>query len=329
MNTPAMIIDFEATDVSKEAEATQLGYRNVVFENGELLSETVYDSFSQVSTPGYTVSCKPDRAISYGAMAVSHITPEDVEHSLNHKLKIPQYLPKGEAYIIGHNVDFDIQVAANAGVDVSQYKAICTQALARSMWTEPDSHSLGALMYYLYPDRAKQYCRNAHNAGWDVTFTLWLLEHICDQAKITSMEQLYLASEEARTPIIFDFGKHKGKVIKEVACHAKDREYFDWVFDNIKDKPYLIKACQQAIKDIQLLNWRHEQYGLPAVAEIDNGDSYHICSRPDAPAPYIAIKKSDDRVVDDGYFDTVEDAKAWCVKLFNAHAFTEKEWVDG
>ena len=33
MNTPAMIIDFEATDVSKEAEATQLGYRNVYFDH--------------------------------------------------------------------------------------------------------------------------------------------------------------------------------------------------------------------------------------------------------------------------------------------------------
>ena len=33
MNTPAMIIDFEATDVSKEAEATQLGYREVSFDD--------------------------------------------------------------------------------------------------------------------------------------------------------------------------------------------------------------------------------------------------------------------------------------------------------
>ena len=321
MNTPAMIIDFEATDVSKEAEATQLGYRNVVFENGELLPETVYDSLSQVSTPGYTVSCKPDRAISYGAMAVSHITPDDVKDYRNHKMVVPQYLPAGEAYIIGHNIDYDIQVAANAGVDVSQYKRICTQALACRMLPDLDSHSLGALTYAINPELARKYCRNAHDAGYDVTFTLWLLEHLCELGNITSMEQLYLASEKARTPIVFDFGKHKGKAIKDMACHAKDREYFDWVFDNIKDKPYLIKACQQSIKDIQLLNWRHEQYGLPAVAEIDNGDSYHICSRPDAPAPYIAIKKSDDRVVDDGYFDTVEDAKAWCNKHFNIGAF--------
>ena len=319
-NLPAMIIDFEATDVSKEAEATQLGYTYIEFFNKSLRE---YFPTGPSLTPPCSnwLFCKPNRQISYGAMAVSHITKHDLKGMLSHKEAVPMYLPEGEAYIIGHNVDFDIQVAANAGVDVSRYKGICTQALARRLLPDLDSHSLGALTYAISPELARKYCRNAHNAGWDVTFTLWLLEHLCELGGITNMQDLHNASEAARTPIVFDFGKHKGKVIKEVACHAKDREYFDWVFDNIKDKPYLIKACQQAIKDIRLLNWRHEQYGLPAVAEIDNGDSYHICSRPDAPAPYIAIKKSDDRVVDDSYFDTVEDAKAWCVKHFNIGAF--------
>lgn len=243
MNTPAMIIDFEATDVSKEAEATQLGYRNVYFDHTDncLSAEVIYETDSIAS---HTVNCRPDRAISYGAMAVSHITPEDVEHSLNHKLKIPQYLPKGEAYIIGHNVDFDIQVAANAGVDVSQYKAICTQALARRLLPELDSHSLGALTYAINPELARQYCRNAHNAGYDVTFTLWLLEHLCELGNITSMEQLYLASEEARIPLTFTFGKHQGKSIKDIA--VTDRGYLQWIIKN-HDNAYLVKACLDAI----------------------------------------------------------------------------------
>lgn len=327
MNTPAMIIDFEATDVSKEAEATQLGYRNVYFdEDGDVAVDTIFTRFEGDETVASNYYfCKPDRAISYGAMAISHITPEDVEDKTSHKDLVPQFLPKGEAYIIGHNVDFDIQVAANAGVDVSQYKCICTQALARRLLPDLDSHSLGALTYAINPDLARQYCRNAHNAGYDVTFTLWLLEHLCELGSITSMEQLYLASEEARTPIVFDFGKHKGKVIKEVAYHPKDREYFDWVFDNIQDKPYLIKACRQAVDNIKLLNWWHEQGGLPAIAEINNGDSYYICSRPDAPAPYIAIKKAGGQVVDDAYFDNTNDAKAWCNKHFNIGAFYEEE----
>ncbi|WP_440464392.1 exodeoxyribonuclease X C-terminal domain-containing protein [Psychrobacter sp. ASPA161_6] len=244
MNTPAMIIDFEATDVSKEAEATQLGYRRVSFDDeGCLWAEPMYSDITE-GVPSHTVSCKPDRRISYGAMAVSHITPEMVENEPSHKEIANFVLPKGEAYIIAHNADYDIQVAANAGVDVSQYKAICTQALARQLIPCIDSYSLGALTYYINPDRAKQYCRNAHDAGYDVTFTLWLLEYLCKVGSITSMEQLYLASEEARIPLTFTFGKHQGKTIKDIA--VTDRSYLQWIIKN-HDNAYLVKACLDAI----------------------------------------------------------------------------------
>lgn len=242
MNTPAMIIDFEATDVSKEAEATQLGYRSVYFdEHGGL-----YADLDDLPSPPCSPStwCNPDRTISYGAMAVSHITPDDVKDYRNHKIVVPQYLPVGEAYIIGHNVDFDIQVAANAGVDVSQYKRICTQALARRLLPDLDSHSLGALTYAINPELARKYCRNAHDAGWDVTFTLWLLEHLCEIGSITSMEQLYLASEDARIPTVFTFGKHAGKLITDV--RRTDPSYLRWIVKN-HDNAYLVKACLDVI----------------------------------------------------------------------------------
>lgn len=244
MNTPAMIIDFEATDVSKEAEATQLGYRRVHFNNnGYVVAESMYSDIGDF-IPSHTVSCKPDRRISFGAMAVSHITPEMVENKPSHKEIANFVLPKGEAYIIGHNIDYDIQVAANAGVDVSQYKAICTQALARRMLPDLDSHSLGALTYAINPDLARQYCRNAHDAGYDVTFTLWLLEHLCELGNIDSMEHLYAASEIARIPPTFTFGKHQGKAIKDIA--VTDRSYLQWIIKN-HDNAYLVKACLDAI----------------------------------------------------------------------------------
>ncbi len=243
MNTPAMIIDFEATDVSKEAEATMLGYDEVSFDDtGRLYSEHASKFGELVSSARFY--CQPDRIISYGTMAVSHIGQWDLTGAPNHKEIIPEFLPKGGAYIIAHNADYDIQVAANAGVDVSQYKAICTQALARRMLPDLDSHSLGALTYAIYPDRAREYCRNAHHAGWDVTFTRWLLEHLCELGNITNMEQLYLASEEARIPLTFTFGKHQGKAIKDIA--VTDRSYLQWIIKN-HDNAYLVKACLDAI----------------------------------------------------------------------------------
>lgn len=247
MNTPAMIIDFEATDVSKEAEATQLGWRHVFFDDeGRLWAEPLPPNRSEPYSNH--VMCKPDRAISHGAMAVSHIMLEDVENSLSHKIIARQALPEGEAYIIGHNVDFDIQVAANAGVDVSQYKRICTQALARRLLPDLDSHSLGALTYAIYPDRAREYCRKAHHAGWDVTFTRWLLEHLCELGGITNMQDLHNASEEARIPLVMPIGNdHKGKLIADMAKDPKDRGFLRWVVKTIKDKPYLVQACEQAL----------------------------------------------------------------------------------
>ena len=243
MNTPAMIIDFEATDVSKEAEATQLGYRSVWFSShGNLCNESLPLHHTGINSN--FLMCKPDRAISYGAMAVSHITPDMLVDEPSHQEVAHFVLPKGEAYIIAHNADYDIQVAANAGVDVSQYKAICTQALARRMLPDLDSHSLGALTYAINPDLARQYCRNAHDAGYDVTFTLWLLEHLCELGNITSMEQLYLASEEARIPLTFTFGKHQGKAIKDIA--VTDRSYLQWIIKN-HDNAYLVKACLDTI----------------------------------------------------------------------------------
>ncbi len=322
MNLPAMIIDFEATDVSKEAEATQLGYDKVSFhESGQLFSRHAGIFGDLVASS--KLYCQPDRPISFGAMAVSHISQWDLTEAPNHKEIVPQHLPEGEAYIIGHNVDFDIQVAANAGVDVSQYKAICTQALARKLLPDVDSHSLGALMYYTYPDRAREYCRNAHHAGWDVTFTRWLLEHLCELGNITSMEQLYLASEKARIPLTFTFGKNEGKNIKEMACHEKDRKYLHWVIDTIKDKPYLITACSAALNTIIPLIW--DKASLPFLATVDNGDNYHVYYSPAAAKPYTALKKVGDQVVDDALFETVEDAKAWCNKHFNMGAFYEEE----
>jgi len=243
MNTPAMIIDFEATDVSKEAEATQLGWRNVRFnKQGSLCADLDHLANAPCSP---SILCTPDRTISYGAMAVSHITMDDLKGTYNHKDLIPTLLPEGEAYIIGHNIDYDIQVAANAGIDVSQYKRICTQALARRMLPDLDSHSLGALTYAINPDLARQYCRNAHDAGYDVTFTLWLLEHLCELGGITGMEQLYLASEEARIPLTFTFGKYYGQKIADV--DKFDRGYLQYVIRKMTDRPYFVQACLNQI----------------------------------------------------------------------------------
>lgn len=234
---PAVAIDFETTCATSDAQATELGLCPVVFSANGILNPRI---------DAVAVRCKPDLPITFGAMAITGICPEDVSDEPSHTLAVPPWLPVGPAYVIGHNVDYDIQVAKNAGVDVSEYRAICTLAIARSLY--PDAqHGLVAMLYMLDYDYARQHAQNAHSAAHDVRFCIRLLRMFCRQAGITDMQALYEYSEEARTPKVLPMGKHKGGLIADMLHHPKDREYLQWVIDNV-DNSYLVKACQQALE---------------------------------------------------------------------------------
>lgn len=233
---PAVAIDFESTCATPEAQATELGLCPIIFSDKGILNPRM---------DAIAIRCKPDRDITFGAMAITGICPEDIVNELSHTDVAAAYLPRGPAYIIGHNVDYDIQVAKNAGIDVSAYRAICTLAIARDLY--PDAqHSLTALLYMLDYDYARQHAQHAHSAAHDVRFCIRLLRMFCRQAGITDMQSLYEYSEEARIPKIMPLKKHKGRLIADMANDQNDREYLEWVIKNV-DNPYLVKACQQVL----------------------------------------------------------------------------------
>lgn len=234
---PAVAIDFETTCATSEAQATELGLCPVIFSANGILNPRI---------DAVAVRCKPERDISFGSMAVTGICPEDVANEPSHRSALLPWLPKGPAYIVGHNVDYDIQVAKNAGIDVSEYKAICTLAISRELY--PDAqHSLTAMLYMLDYDYARQHAQNAHSAAHDVRFCIRLLRIFCRETGITDMQSLYEYSEQARIPKVLPMGKHKGKLIIDMANQPKDREYLEWVIGNV-DNASLVKACQQALK---------------------------------------------------------------------------------
>lgn len=236
-NLPACVIDFEATDATPEAQATEMGYCGVAFSDKGVLNP--------LHMPA-AMLCKPERPISYGAMAITGICPEDVADKPDHTQVVSYYMPVVPAYIIGHNIDYDIQVAKNAGVDTSQYKLICTLAIARKLYPDIE-HSLGALLYRFHYNEARQHASQAHSAAMDVRFCIILLRGFCIEAGITDMQSLYEYSEAARIPECMPMGKHKGENINEVASTADGRAYFLWVITDIKDNPYLIQAVQSTL----------------------------------------------------------------------------------
>jgi len=191
----------------------------------------------------------PMKEISLGSMATSHICDEDVANETPHtEFKLPSSVD----YLIGHNIDYDMQVLKNAGVTHTP-KLICTQAMVSHLLPTLESHKLVALLYHFHKDIARQQARQAHAAIADIYFTQLVLGSLIDLANsqghaITDVASLYEFSQMARVPTHMSFGKHKGAAIADLAATADGAGYLKWLLKQDSVDPYLAQACQQALK---------------------------------------------------------------------------------
>ncbi|MGN5763894.1 putative quorum-sensing-regulated virulence factor [Acinetobacter calcoaceticus] len=223
----AIILDTETHTLN--GLPIEIAYAPIEIENGKLSldKKQIFDQLYQVGQP-----------ISYAAMAVHHILESDLEGQ-------PFYnefqLPTQTIYIIGHNVDYDIAAIARCGVDVSQLKPICTLALARHVWENAEAHNISALIYLISKgsDKAREMLKGAHRADADIILTANILMHIIHQLNIQDIEQLYVASEQARIPKSITFGKHKGTAIQDLPA-----DYIQWLMRQEDLDPYLRKALE-------------------------------------------------------------------------------------
>ncbi|MGE0745257.1 MAG: 3'-5' exonuclease [Rhodospirillales bacterium] len=173
----------------------------------------------------------PGRPISWGAMATHHIRDEDVS---SEPPPSTFSLPDGTVYLIGHNIDFDWKVLGSPDV-----KRICTLALARTLWPEMDSHTLGACTYRIRGAQARRDLRGAHSAATDILLAAAVLQAWSSVNSPTDLAHLWLMSEAARVPTHMTFGKHKGLPIEEVP-----RDYKQWLMRQPDVDPYLMKALR-------------------------------------------------------------------------------------
>lgn len=221
----AIILDTETNTLN--GYPIEIAHVPAYFENGVLVvnKDACFDEYFSCPEP-----------ISYGAMAVHHILESDIAGK-------PSYetfrLPEGVQYIIGHNVDYDIEAIKLADKTMNA-KAICTLALARMVWPD-DAHNLSALIYKFTngSEKARQSIRNAHNAKQDVLLTYALLKQICKVLGVKDMQSLFLFSEQARIPTHLSFGKHKGTAIKDIPA-----DYVTWLLKQDDLDPYLRKALK-------------------------------------------------------------------------------------
>ena len=223
----AIILDTETHTLN--GLPIEIAYAPIKIESGKLSLDKsqIFDQLYQVNQP-----------ISYAAMAVHHILESDLVDQPNYR---EFQLPEQTTYIIGHNVDYDVAAIARSGVDTSKLKPICTLALARHVWEDAEAHNISALIYLISKgsDKAREMLKGAHRADADIILTANILMHIIHRLNIQDIEQLYIASEEARIPKSITFGKHKGTAIQDLPA-----DYIQWLLRQDDLDPYLRKALE-------------------------------------------------------------------------------------
>ena len=224
MRYNAIILDTETAQ--KDGNACEIATLTCGIDNGQFIEGGL--------------SCErfnPCQLMHFGALAVHHIPPSVLRECRPHT----EYeLPNGVQYVIGHNVDFDAAVLQRAGVDLSNTRLICTLALSRMIYPQLDSHSLGALTYFISDnfDHARNELKNAHSAAADVMLTASLLRYMLkDRSDVADIADLWRLSEQARVPTRIAFGKHKGMAIADLPS-----DYRQWLLKQNDLDPYMRKA---------------------------------------------------------------------------------------
>ena len=226
----AIILDTETHTLN--GLPIEIAYAPVEVHAGKLSLDKsqLFDQLYQVNQP-----------ISYAAMAVHHILESDL---VDQPLYSSFELPADTTYIIGHNVDYDMAAIARCGVKTQDIKAICTLALARKVWPQADAHNISALIYLISKgsDKARELLKGAHRADADIILTANILMHIVHHLNIHNIDDLYLASEQARIPTKINFGKHKGSLIQDLP-----HDYINWLLRQDDLDPYLKKALEKTL----------------------------------------------------------------------------------
>lgn len=230
----AIILDTETHTLN--GQPIEIAYAPIALQQGQLSLDKsqIFDQLYQVDEP-----------ISYAAMAVHHILESDLVDQ-------PHYssfrLPNETVYMIGHNIDYDLRAIEKCGVNTQHIKAICTLALARRVWPDAEAHNISALIYMISKGSAKarEMIKKAHRADMDIILTANILNQIVQHLNITSLEELYAASEDARIPRTLNFGKHKGTALRDLPA-----DYIQWLLRQTDLDPYLRKALEQ--QNIQTL----------------------------------------------------------------------------
>lgn len=233
---PLLFLDTETTDKTPDSRLIQLAYKDTA--TGETLNE-------YFNPPALAI-------ISFGAMAVHHITPKMVANkppfqnsAIQSRL---QELLKNHI-LVAHNAPFDVKILNNESIPVDPARTIDTLRLSKHLIPDAEQHGLQYLRYALNLDGALEApaaatsAPIAHDALSDVIILESLFNHLSTliQQKFTltgTEEILKKMLNLTQTPVLLktiNFGKHNTKTFQEIA--STDRGYLEWLSSSESKKP--------------------------------------------------------------------------------------------
>lgn len=237
-----ILFDTETTGGLEEDRIIQVG-AIIVDQKGQIES---FSEFVKAPVP-----------IKIEAMEVHNITPDMIDNAPTfHQTAFAKRLNElnnDENYLISHNLPFDLGMLVKEGFK-SNLKPIDTLRCSKHLFCELPYHRLQYLRYALglYLDEEKEANKlgiviKAHDAISDVLIMKLFVSKLVARAKSLDSDQnpMSILAALTKKPVLikeFKFGKHKGKMIADVAF--RDMAYLDWMMKNMDlddDMRYSIK----------------------------------------------------------------------------------------
>lgn len=172
-----------------------------------------------------SILCNPGRPISHEAMAVHHITDEDVADAVGDASVLGS-----PTYFVAHNADYERQFFTTS------VPLLCTYKVALRMWPDAPSHSLQFLRYHLGLPVSREIASMAHRAGPDAYVCAHLMRRIMNDDRASIDDMVRWSSGHALLPRC-PMGKHRGKKWEDVPT-----DYLDWIVNKAPDMDAAIKA---------------------------------------------------------------------------------------
>lgn len=201
------VIDFETTGFPPDAGIVEVGWTDVIFQpdirGGDYTFDiSIGDWQSEITNPG--------KKIEYGAMAIHHITEEDIVGKRHPEAVLKEITEEPDIFV-AHNAKFEQEFFS---VDKPW---ICTYKLALRFCPTAPNHQNQTLRYFLKTDVNKESCFPPHRAGPDSYVTAHTLgKFLNDLAGKVAIETMIKWSSEPPVFPTCPIGKFRGRPWAEV-----------------------------------------------------------------------------------------------------------------